>query len=352
MIPIVNHHYRYILFYSAKVASSALRELFVNLHQDEGYRQGQRQRYHEVNQEFCLEPEQDYSKFYRFLITRNPYSRVISSYLDQYVYSGQSLLEGQPLSERDPADNNLDFRQFLQRLETIDDSERDSHFQTQAYFEPYAEFHGLQDGRLDYIGDVRNLNRGLQSVYAEVFARYPEKSALLQSLLKPSERKRNAIFYSDKSYPDAALLKPAELNDMVSAPRPQDFFRHSEVRELVQSVYAQDFQRFDYSLDDIPQARATDVYAELPADFDWQVYLELSPDLLFDGITTERAVIRHYLEFGRYESIRKYRVEAPQGFDWQRYLEKHPDLSAAGIRDERAAIVHYLGFGVREGREF
>jgi hypothetical protein len=71
-----------------------------------------------------------------------------------------------------------------------------------------------------------------------------------------------------------------------------------------------------------------------------------------EHIYNERTVIRHYLEFGRFESVpRAYRIEAPDGFDWRRYLSLNDDLPAAGITTELAAIEHYISYGIREQRE-
>jgi hypothetical protein len=69
------------------------------------------------------------------------------------------------------------------------------------------------------------------------------------------------------------------------------------------------------------------------------------------GITNQRSVIRHYLEFGRFEATpRAYKIEAPEGFDWQRYLQLNTDLKAEGILTEMAATQHYISYGIRQDR--
>ena len=79
----------------------------------------------------------------------------------------------------------------------------------------------------------------------------------------------------------------------------------------------------------------------------------LSPDLVIQGLTSERKVFRHYLEFGRFETeSRSYQVIAPTGFTWEKYLTLNEDLANSGIDNERAAIIHYLSYGRNEKRSF
>jgi len=178
---------------------------------------------------------------------------------------------------------------------------------------------------------------------------------MLEAALNGIDRtqKRNSILYSKADFPNAALLTVEELDSLVLAPKPQDFFTDPKVIKLVQEIYKKDFALFSYQHNDLPFKNASQEISELPDDFDWQTYLHLNPDLSPEIFHNQRATLRHYFEFGRFESsLRAYKIEKPKGFEWQRYLQLHADLGAAGIKTEEAALEHYLRCGLREKRSF
>ena len=92
----------------------------------------------------------------------------------------------------------------------------------------------------------------------------------------------------------------------------------------------------------------------LPDGFDWQLYIEMNPDVEADPLVyNERSAIRHYLEFSPLDDYqRAYNLIAPADFNWQRYVELNPDLSAAGITTAPKALRHYQMFGRREKRSY
>jgi len=366
MIPIANQQHKYILMYAAKAASTSSRLLYLGLHQDE-FTPQERKRlkgYHNLNEVHCYDPTQDYSEFYKFIITRNPYSRVVSAFLDQYAYAQNAAIM-KMFAEFPPAGKRPDsFIEFLEYLKTVPDEERDSHFQTQACFvrQPQAATlktlfnRVLRRNRkpavaLDFFGDIGDFKSNMQTVYAHIFA---ENEAMRNKALAEIDqiKKSNSSFYAEQDFDDAATLSLQAHDDLQFAPKPQDFYKSSYARELVEEIYAEDFRQFGYAYGDIPIKKPSAETKLMPDDFDWQMYLRLNPDLPADEIYNERSVARHYLEFGRFEAVpRAYKVEKPPGFDWQRYLALHEDLRLAGIDNERDAITHYISYGVREERQ-
>lgn len=366
MIPIVNDRYKYILLYSAKSGCTSLRSLYLDVHRDE-LTQDQLDRldwYHNLNEVQAFDPKADYSEYFTYTITRNPYSRVVSAYLDQYVFARNAgvkkMMATCPPQKSEPSN----FIEFLRYLKTVPDEQRDTHFQSQSYF-AYADMVVTQASRryrwlgqkpehafgIKYSGDIARFNRHSKKVFKVVFKK--DKRKLKSALAKIDHVKRhNSSFYGESDYSNAATMALAELDEIVFAPKPQDFYVDQQALTLVNEIYSDDFDLFSYERNEIPQKSASKEIDLVPQDFDWRMYLRLNPDLPKDEIYNERSVVRHYLEFGRFERHpRAYRIEAPKGFDWQRYLGLHDDLPKAGITTELAAIEHYISFGIREERE-
>lgn len=361
MEAVVNNKSKYILFYSAKAGCTSLRSLYLDLHKEEmsPNELEQLNGYHNLHEVHEFDVNQNYSGFYKFLITRNPYTRIVSAFLDQYVYARnevmQAMLDDFPATDGEPTN----FLEFLQYLKKVPDESRDPHFQTQAYFFYDAYFpkrrnifkRGRMATKLNYRGDISELNQHLQKVYRKVFKKDSRLFDLAMSKTAALQ-KMNSSFYDKESYENAALLDIQELDQMIYPPKPQDFYASSEVRDLIADIYADDFRMFNYSLKEIPLKRAASELDVVPRDFDWQTYLLISPDLQLANIVSERAVTRHYLEFGRHESQRSYKLEAPVGFEWRRYLEINRGRVPDEIDNERDALIHYLGYGQRQGLYF
>ncbi len=364
MIPIVNDKYRYILLYSAKVACTSLRKLYLELHIDElsDEQRNHLRSYHNVNEVQRYDPDKDYSDYTTVAITRNPYARVISGFLDQFVYARNSAVE-KMLAESPPKKFPDNFLEFLKYLRDVPDKKRDTHFQTQAFL-PFTltvvtrrcmrywipRKPENRPFKINYDGDISGYKKHFAWLYKRVFKKDQAKYKQAITALN-AQSKNNSLFYSENEYPNAALMPLAELDEMVFAPKPQDFLQHPEIVSLIQSIYADDFRIFGYKKDDMPNKGGSNEIADLPKDFDWQMYRRLNPDLACEQIHNERSYIRHYLEYGRFEGPnRAFKLEAPEGFEWQRYLSLHADLPAAGINGEEGAIEHYLSFGLAEGR--
>jgi len=320
--------------------------------------------YHNLNEIHPFDVEDDYSDYYIYCFTRNPYTRVVSAFLDQFVYArneGVQAMMNIGSATRVPPNN---FIEFLEYLASVPDEKRDTHFQTQGFF-PYLgavvtpqvslryRFLGQKPKHafgINSVSDISQFQRQTKKVFKRVFKTDKKKHSFALRQLEQLTRK-NSSFYGEKNYPLAATLSTQKLNNFVFAPKPQDFFVDKRAVELVNEIYQDDFTLFGYAFGDIPIKPASKERELIPDDFDWEMYLRLNPDLPPAGINNERSVVRHYLEFGRFESTpRAYKIEAPDGFDWKCYLKCNSDLKSAGIKTQEAVIEHYISYGIREGR--
>ena len=365
MIPIVNHKYKYILLYSAKSGCTPLRSLYLSVHKDELNQAeiASLDGYHNLNIVQPYDPSADYSDYYAYTITRNPYGRVVSAFLDQYVYARNPGV--QAMMAASPPDIEPDcFIEFLEYLKLVPDALRDTHFQSQGFFQ-YASMVVTPQLSIRYrllgqrpphafgvnlAGDISNFNQHTANAFKRIFKGDKLKYRFALDQLHKMRRK-NSSFYGERDYAEASKLSVAELDSMVFAPKPQDFYADARAIELVNEIYKNDFSLFGYSLNSIPHKQVSKEIELIPGDFDWKMYLRLNPDLPHAGITNERAIIRHYLENGRFETTpRAYKIEAPAGFDWRRYLKLNRDLEDLGIVSEEAAIEHYISYGIRQDR--
>ncbi len=366
MTPVVNHQYKYLFLYSAKVGCTSLRQLYLALHFDEltSEQQQKLDRYHNINEIQPAEFGRDYSDYFSYIITRNPYPRIVSAFLDQYVYARSEAVECMFDEFANGARPN-NFVEFLDTLKDIPDECRDSHFQSQSCcgFAPHMitkqnkkfRYFGIRpEGAfaIDFFGDIGDFNEHMIKVYRRIFK--SDQNKLKQALAALEQlKKHNSSFYGSADFNDAAQLTVSELDELVFAPKPQDFYRSEKVVQLVNQIYQHDFLNFAYTEGDIPVKPKSKEIELVPEDFDWKMYIRLNPDLPADEIYNERGAVRHFLEFGRFEEhLRAFKIEAPEGFDWQRYLSLHADLREAGINSESAAIEHYISYGIRELRKF
>ena len=359
---VVNDKYKYIMFYGAKAACTSLRNLYLAIHSGEMSKQqlDSLDSYHNLRQVCPFEPQNDYSDYYKFYISRNPYERVVSAFLDQYTFarykSVQSMLDRHPHQNHEPQT----FVEFLRYLRDVPDHSRDSHFQTQSHFaykniltrKPRLRRTRGDQLILNYHADVRGFNNHLEEVYRVIFMQYPQmlKKALAEI---PKIPRMNNLIYGEEDWPNADAMKIDKLRRLAFVPKPQDFYSNAETRQLVQEIYARDFAMFAYNKNSLPHKKASSELTLMPADFDWQAYQALNPDLASQGVNNERRLTHHYLMHGRNESKKRfYKLEAPDNFEWQTYLKLNGDLQDAGIDNERDALIHYLAYGYHEKRVY
>jgi len=139
VIPLVNQKYKYMVLYSAKSGCTSLRSLYLSVHKDEmsEAQLASLDWYHNLSEIQPYDGTADYSDYYVYTITRNPYSRIVSAFLDQYVFARNPGVQTM-MDECPPTIRPNNFIEFLEYLTSVPDAQRDTHFQTQSYF-PYAD---------------------------------------------------------------------------------------------------------------------------------------------------------------------------------------------------------------------
>jgi hypothetical protein len=88
----------------------------------------------------------------------------------------------------------------------------------------------------------------------------------------------------------------------------------------------------------------------LPADFDWKLYLELNSDVK-QHTESKTGAIQHYLTHGFKEKRIYNKTNLPDNFDWKEYLKLNPDVKKNAFT-KNEAINHYLKHGIKENRKY
>ncbi|WP_168732940.1 sulfotransferase family protein [Aliigemmobacter aestuarii] len=147
----------------------------------------------------------------RFTFCRNPYTRVLSAYLDKLVTNEWERKRHLPIFGFEPGARPT-FLEFLERLSGIEDRMRDIHYMTQRRLT--GGVGGLQ---MDYIGRFERFGEDFQTF------------------------KRR--FYDDSSTEDYQSFGKHHASDAGS--KIDSHYGPAEIA-LVQSIYAADFTQFGY----------------------------------------------------------------------------------------------------------
>jgi hypothetical protein len=139
---------------------------------------------------------------YKFTFVRNPFSRVLSAYLDKVV-------SGNPKIRRylGTDDRAFSFLEFLKRLE-------DGYLTANVHWAPQSIIVTLPPERLDFVGRVETLEADLRQVMSRVFGGTAENRIVQRS------------------------------HGMTAASRRVDEMYGAEERRLVEKMYARDFELF------------------------------------------------------------------------------------------------------------
>jgi hypothetical protein len=84
--------------------------------------------------------------------------------------------------------------------------------------------------------------------------------------------------------------------------------------------------------------------------FDWKIYLHNYPDLMKNGIDTEKKATEHWRIHGKKEKRVADRLSNPLEFNWVIYLNNNPDLLETNVTTEKEALNHWLLHGKKENR--
>ena len=154
------------------------------------------------------------SEYRRFSFVRNPYSRLLSGYLDKLVTNEYERARHLPMLGFD-AGGHPTLLEFLERLKGIEDAERDIHFSSQ------AALLMVEHVDYDFIGRFESFEADFLRLQASYFG----------------------LRHPTPSYDSFGKHHASNANDKLA-----QYFGAEEVA-LVQEIYRRDFELFGYSQD-------------------------------------------------------------------------------------------------------
>lgn len=151
-------------------------------------------------------------RFFKFTYVRNPYTRVLSAYLDKVVRQPEERVRLLPSLGLDPG-SSPSFLEFLRAIQATRDSWRDIHWMTQSKLTQVFQINYNYVGRFESFG----------ATFPQILQRIGVATDML-----------------------TAAGRPENITDAASKVRN---FIGREERELVISIYESDFLNFRYGLD-------------------------------------------------------------------------------------------------------
>ncbi len=260
MIPLVNYNYQYIFYYNPKSACSTFRKLFLSLHRNE-LEDIEGVTHHNLRHYWPILANRDYSDFLVYTVVRNPFTRVISAYLDKCVEikfnesirfknKNYNRLIHQPIFDFLGRERNFSlgysFEEFLTYLnENIYDPALDVHFKLQSSPNVRLDFfHRIEDGNEHYYSLVSKIFKDNSTVLNSVknFFESDNKS-------KTSNTTFSSEFVEDKELQSLTNSSFDEMKNLYNNKVRLNYekFYNEETKRLVTLIYNGDLDYYNYS---------------------------------------------------------------------------------------------------------
>jgi hypothetical protein len=235
--------YNYIGYYCAKAGCSSLRHLFLDLHKDELPLDAQSQVIsHNAKNFFKIHENVDVTKIKQFILVRNPYLRAVSMYINKYV--GENSHIKKSMKEKDVTnkygESFLSFLKFLKSLKKKNLLNKiDGHMYEQSY--EYNPNDKIQIIKLE------NFEEGIKKFYRKKFK---EDTSFLNKVDELFSENIKSYFsnktkiQNNSEQKDVTNVEFSEKMDVV-IPNYNGFY-NKETKELVDSIFHDDFVNFEY----------------------------------------------------------------------------------------------------------
>lgn len=247
---LVNHQYRFIYCPINKNASTSMMAALLNLNKQntarrlDHFNSSQTRLYVSLNYSFANYTYAEATRlfnldYFKFVVVRNPWARLVSTYanyfvrlpLEEHIFSDIAKSAAKHIyGEKDYLEHldSITFEQFVQYVSVKKDAELDIHCKSQVHF--------LNNFDYDFMAKVENLDEDLTNI--------EERLKLPLKIKRFNKTTYSDICKDNKHYFGVPSSKIRSLKSKTPSYRQ---FYNPELAEMVESRYAEDIDRFEYS---------------------------------------------------------------------------------------------------------
>jgi hypothetical protein len=234
--------YKYMAYYCAKSGCSTLRNFFVEAHKKELPEKEQSEvNVHNAKEYFTLPNNVAVKSLKRFVLVRNPYTRVVSMFMNKFIGTNSHIkrnLREKKIENPVKGESFFSFLKLLQHLKKQNLLNKvDGHVSEQVFNFP-------SDSDIT-IMKLENLEEDFVKFYENSF----DTKELFQRAQKMFEKDDMHINRTKIKKVSGSNVTHQEFKDEKCASPPYEDFYNTEAKDIVYEIYKEDFKRFEYSSD-------------------------------------------------------------------------------------------------------
>lgn len=227
----------YIVCYSAKSGCSTVRKIFLDLHINELEKMPS-DGIHNLPQYFPLSPSCNKSSIPCIIVVRNPFSRVVSMFLDKYINNGTIMQKAINLGIEITNNSFTFFLYILLELKKANLlNSLDDHI--------YEQTHSVKSIDNMHIVKLENFNEDFLNAYISIFPNNYDNILTKLNILLLNNPKYNRTNYNlnlKENVYHKEFLKKENIPSY-------EYFYNNICKNLVLEIYNKDFEMFGYSKD-------------------------------------------------------------------------------------------------------
>jgi hypothetical protein len=228
--------YDYAVSICAKSGCCTARNLFLQIHRDELYEEPEKG-IHNLHIYYPL--TKNINDIYNIVIVRNPFTRVVSMFVDKYINNGpimKSIISRGIEIKKNSFMYFLQVLKHLKNLNILDTTE--GHITSQSYNYSY--------NNKTIIVKLENFNKDILNAYENIFSNNKNQiSKKVDDILNGPHKRLNGTVY-DKMLTENVSHK--DFLEKKNIPSYQ-YFYNDAAKKLVLEIYEKDFEYFGYSKD-------------------------------------------------------------------------------------------------------